>query len=1039
MKTKLQFIFFLMMFTSLAWAQGDKTITGTVTDDTGGPLPGVNIVIQGTTTGTQTDFDGNYSLNASSGDVLTYSYLGFETKEVPVADQSEINVGMVSAASDLDEVVVVGYGSQKRSDITGAVVSVKSEEISKQPATSALQSVQGKVAGVNIVSNDSPGSSPTVIMRGLGTSEGGRDPFYVVDGQPVSDIRSISPNDIESIDFLKGASYANIYGIRAANGVILVTTKKGKKGAPVFRLESYYGARSILNKVDMANGAQYRQYFNEASAATGSFQLAPNQAYDTDWYDELLQVGNINNNSFSVSGAGDNIDYFLSYNLYQEEGILQDATYRRGTIRNNNTYHMFDDKFRIISNLNITYTKERPKPFGAFSQAYSQSPLVPVYYDNGLFGQSFVNQTTGVVGYQVGPGETLGRLNQAGNPVASVFFADEDINTTTLQGQLSAELDLTDDLMLTTRFGATKFYSKRHDFNDIRAQWLNGDPSRTAAFFDEQRTDPDGDGEVSTQYANNRYEVQSVESFRWNLESFLTYTKTFDKHDISATLGLSRENFGGGERITALAYDVYNQKRLRSFGYRTDRIFDDSVDQTTGDEFQSTNLQSYFGRVEYNYDSKYYVRGVLRRDGTSDFATGDGNYFDYFPAVSLGWTMSNEAFMENTDWLSNLKFFAGWGKLGNANVPFNVQSIVAEAGSGNTNYVFGPSQGLNLGAALGSPAFPISWEVTEEWEFGFDFGLFNSKLSGTIDYYDRTNTNAILEVRPLLNSEYSNNFFDEAAEITNSGFEFLVNWRDQIGQDFSYNVGFNLSTNKNRVQNVKPAYDGAIGGDLSNGQITKRLQGGQPIFAWWLLESDGVWESQEQIDDNASIGNAAAGHLRYVDQNNDGVIDDRDKKFYGNYIPTFNYGINIGVNYKNIDFSVDGFGVGGNKVYNGLANTRLGVENIPVDLFNGRWTPDNTSASKPGSNRDALASSYWLEDGDYFRLNNVTLGYTFEDFSVISKARLYVTLQNPFMITNYSGFTPELNQDGNPQGTTGVELSAYPTTRTFIFGANFQL
>ncbi|MGB3774141.1 MAG: TonB-dependent receptor [Leeuwenhoekiella sp.] len=1037
MKSKLHFIFIWMMITSLTWAQGDNFITGTVTDDTGGPLPGVNIVIQGTTTGTQTDFDGNYSLNASAGDILEFSYLGFQTQDITVADQAQINVSLVPASNDLDEVVVVGYGNQKRSDVTGAIVSVKADEIAKQPATSALQSVQGKVAGVNIIANDSPGSSPTVIMRGLGTSEGGRDPFYVVDGQPVSDIRSISPNDIESIDFLKGASYANIYGIRAANGVILITTKKGKKGAPVFRVESYYGARSVLNKVDLANGEQYRQYFNEASAATGDFQLAPNQAFDTDWYDELLQVGNINNNSFSVSGASDNIDYFLSYNLYQEEGILQDATYRRGTIRNNNTFHLFEDNFRIITNLNVTYTKERPKPFGSFSDAYRQSPLVPVRYEDiDRFGQSYVNQSTGVVTYQAAPGETVGRLNSYGNPVSSVFFADEDNTSTTLQGQVTAELDLTDDLMLTTRFGATQVYARGHNFSDIRSTWLNADPRRTEAFFDDQRTDPDGDGEISPIYANNSYTVSSTENFRWNLESFLTYSKIVDKHNISATVGLSRENFGGGEDHSSQAYDVFSQERLRTFDRRTDRIFDDSVG---GNTFQSINLQSYFGRVEYNFDSRYYVRGVIRRDGTSNFATGDDNFFGVFPAVSLGWTMSNEAFMENSDWLSNLKFFAGWGKLGNASVPFNVQSVTSGAGSSDTNYVFGPSQGLILGAALGSPAFPISWEVTEEYEFGFDFGLFNNKLSGTIDYYNRTNGNAILEVLPVLNSQFSGNFFDEAGEISNSGFEFLVNWRDQISQDFTYNVGVNFSTNKNRVQNVRPAYDGAIGGSLANGQITKRLQDGQPIFAWWMLESDGVWQSQEEIDNNASIGNAAPGHLRYVDQNNDGAIDDLDKKFFGNYIPTFNYGVNIGFNYKNIDFSVDGFGVGGNKVYNGLANQRLGGENVAIDLFNGRWTPENTTSDTPGANRDALASSYWLEDGDYFRVNNMTVGYTFNDFSLVSKARFYFTLQNPFMITNYSGFTPELNQDGNPQATTGIELSAYPTTRTFIFGANFQL
>ncbi|MEH6407878.1 MAG: SusC/RagA family TonB-linked outer membrane protein [Leeuwenhoekiella sp.] len=1036
MKAKFYLFILLLPAWSFLQAQDTKTVTGNVTDSRQVPLPGAEVKVVDKDNYAVTDFDGNFTLDVSEGDNVAVTYLGFQPYNFTITGESTYTVVLQDEASELAEVVVIGYGNQKRSDITGAVVSVKSEEITKQPAASAMQSIQGKVAGVNIIANDSPGSTPSVIVRGLGTAEGGRDPFYVVDGQPVDDIRSISPNDIESIDFLKGASYANIYGIRAANGVILITTKKGKKGKAVFTFESYYGVRSVLNKVDMANGDQYRQYFNEESAASGGYQLAASQMNDTDWYDELLQMGNINNNSFSVSGASDNIDYFLSYNLYEEEGILKDNTFRRGTVRNNNTFHLFDDKFRIISNMNVNYTKEIPKPFGSFSNAYRQSPLVPVYYDNGRFGQSYVNQTTGVVTYQGGEGESVGRLNSYGNPVSDVFFNDEDINTTTLQGQITGELDLAEGLTLTTRFGATKYYSTKHTYNAIRDLWLNSDPRRTEETFDFERTDPDGDGTVSTEFANNSYSINSIESFRWNLEGFLTYTKSFGKNNLSATIGLSRENYKGGAEITSKAYDVYEERRLRNFNLRTDQLFDDSV---TGNTYQSTNLQSYFGRVEYDYDKRYFLRAVLRRDGTSDFVTGNDNYFDVFPAFSAGWTISNEAFMEDNNFVSNLKLFAGWGKLGNANVPFNVQSINAGDGSRNTNYVFGPAQSLIIGAALGTPALPISWEVTEEWEAGFDFAILNNRLSGTVDYYNRLNTNAILQVQPLLNSEFSANFYDEAGEISNTGFEFLLNWRDQIGDDFSYNIGANLSTNKNEVQNVKPAYDGAIGGSLANGQITKRLQEGQPLFSWWLLEADGVWQNQQEIDDNASIGNAAPGHLRYVDQNNDGAIDDRDKVFFGSYIPTFNYGVNIGVNYKNIDFSVDGFGVGGNKVYNGLANSRLGGENITQDAFNNRWTGEGSTNTNPGADRDALASSYWLEDGDYFRINNITLGYTFKEISILSSARLYMTLQNPFMFTKYSGFTPELNQNGNPKETTGIELSAYPTTKTVLFGATFKL
>ncbi|PHQ29834.1 SusC/RagA family TonB-linked outer membrane protein [Leeuwenhoekiella nanhaiensis] len=1037
MKCKISFLLFLGLFSFSLSAQETKTITGTITDTRNVPLPGAELKVVDKDTYTVTDFDGNFSLEASVGDQIRITYLGFQSQTFSVTNDDVYTLALQDQTSELDEVVVVGYGNQKRSDITGAIVSVDSEEITKQPATTAIQSVQGKVAGVNIIANDAPGSTPTVLMRGLGTAEGGRSPLYIVDGQPLSDIRSINPNDIESIDFLKGASYANIYGIRAANGVILITTKRGKSGKPVFSFESYYGAKTILNQVKMANADQYIQYFNEESAANDGFLLQENQRYDTDWYDELLQTGLINNNSFSVSGASDNIDYFLSYNLFEEKGILDGQKFRRGTIRSNNTYHLFNDNFRIIQNLNIAYTNETPKPFGAFSSAYRQSPLVPVRYDNGLFGQSFVNEATGIVTFESEPGQRVGRLNTHANPVSQVFFEDTYINTTSLQGQIAAELDITDDLMLTTRFAATKFYSTNHSFSDIRAQWLNADPRRSEATFDTERDDPNGDGIVSTEFANNSYSVSRTESYRWNVEGFLTYTKEIDKHNISATVGLSRENYQGGEFTSSQGYDVRPERNLRNFNLRTDRLFDDSVG---GDTFQSTNLQSYFGRVEYNYDSRYYLRAVLRRDGTSDFVTGDDNFFGYFPAFSLGWTLTNESFMEDNGVLDNFKLFAGWGKLGNQAIPFNVQSINSGDGSRNTNYVFGPAQSLIIGAALGTPAIPLSWEVTEEFEVGFDFAMLNRRLSGTIDYYNRLNTNAILNVRPILNSEFSSNFFDEAAEISNSGFEFLVNWRDQIGSDFSYNIGVNFSTNENRVQNVKPAYDGAIGGSLGNGRITKRLAEGQPIFAWWMYEADGVWQTQEEIDNNTSLGNARPGHLRYVDQNEDGVIDDRDKKYFGSYIPTYNYGVNIGANYKSFDLSVSGFGVGGNKVYNGLYNTRIGGENISAEQFNKRWTGPGSTNVNPGAERDVEASSYYLEDGSYFRINNITLGYTLPELSnFINSARVYVTLQNPFMFTKYTGFTPELNQNGDPTGTTGIELSAYPNTRSFILGANFKL
>ncbi|MEM6541663.1 MAG: TonB-dependent receptor [Bacteroidota bacterium] len=1047
MKKNNQFLLILLFFTNVAvLSQSTITVSGVVSEVSGQPLPGASVVVQGTSIGTQTDFDGNYTLdNVLDNGTLVFSYIGYAPQEIAVNNRTVINASLQEDTQRLDEVVVVGYGEQKRSDITGAVVSVKSEEIVKLPTLTAVQAIQGKVAGVNIVANDAPGSTPTVIVRGVGTALAGRDPFYVVDGQPLQDIRSINPADIESIEFLKGASYANIYGIRAANGVILVTTKKGKEGKITFNFDSFFGLRSVLNRVEMANGEQYTQFFNEENAAIGGPQLQLNQRYDTDWYDELLQTGTVQSYNFSVSGASKKINYFLSYNFYDEEGILEDSRFSRGNIRSNNTFKLFDDKVRVIQNLNITYTNENPKGFDAFNTAFRQSPLVPVRYDNGRFGQSFYNETTGIVGFEGAEGDVIGRLNNAGNPVADVFFDDVNQNTTTLQGQITLEADITEYLTATGRFGATQGFLKRNEFEPIRQQWLNADPTRTVEQFEFERSDPDGDGIISTVFANNRFETRDEEFFRWNVEGFLTFDKSFGQHNLSATVGLSRENFGGREILEAEGFDVFDQPRLRNLNLRTSAFFDNTVTQ----EFnQSTNLQSYFARAEYDFAGKYFLRAVIRRDGTSDFIT-DENFFDNFPAFSLGWTLTEENFLKDNSVLNFLKVFGGWGQLGNANVPINVQQVNTDPDSGNQNYVFGPTQELIFGASFGSPVFPLQWEVTEEFEAGFDFAMLDRKLSGTFTYYDRNNTNAIINVQNTLNSAAEGDFLAQAAEVSNSGVEVLVNWRDRVGSDFTYNIGVNFSTNRNRVENVVPGFDGEVGGGLANGQITKRLQEGQPLFAWWLLEADGVWQNQEEIDNNASVGNARPGHLRYVDQNEDGVIDDRDKRFFDNYLPTFNYGVTIGAQYKNFDFSLDGFGVGGNKVYNGLANTRLQSVNISEEVFNSRWTGEGSTNSAPGADRDALASSFWLEDGDFFRINNITLGYTINNMGFLNRARLYFTAQNPFMFTDYSGFTPELNQSGtdaagnptfgNPRFGTGIELNAYPTTRTFILGLSVQI
>ncbi|MFD2919070.1 TonB-dependent receptor [Terrimonas rubra] len=1009
-------------------------VSGKVTSATGEPLSGISVSIKGTTVGTTTNEEGNFSLTVPDDATIVFSSVGYATMEERVNGRTTINVVLQSAEKTMEDIVVVGYGTSTRKDLTGSIASVKSAEITKQPAMSAMQSVQGKVAGLNIIASEAPGSTPNVIIRGLGTALGGRNPLYIVDGMAVDNINNINPTDIESIDVLKDASSASIYGLRAANGVIMVTTKKGRIGRAVIGYESYAGVKNILNRVKMADASQYIAYINQNLASINqTWRLADvsQQANNTDWYDEIIKNGSVFNNAISLSGGSENVDYFLSVNNFKENGILDGSSFTRNTIRNNNTYKFFNNKLRFNQTLNLTFSEATPKPYGAFSDAYRQSPLVPVMYANGRSGRPFVNRTTGVVTYERTAGQTVGSLNSIGNPVYAIAANNELTKSTMLQGGLEGEYKIAKFLKVTSRLGATKYYFRSRGFTDIKDGWLNADPTRTEAEFIALKTA----NPAVTTYANNSLSTSQQETFRWVWENFLTFQKKFGNHNVEAIAGMSREKVGIGNTIGGTGYDVPAKEQYWNINLGSS-AYQKTLNQTY---FTPRALASYFGRVQYNYDNRYYLTATLRRDGSSVFRATE-EYWGTFPAIGLGWTVSNESFLGNVKWLDFLKVRANWGRLGNQDIPLNVSQILTNAGSSSYNYVFGPSQDLVFGAAYGTPAVGVTWETTEETGVGVDFAVLNNSLTGSIDYYHKLNKNTILNVTPGYTSPYEQNFYAHGAKVLNAGIEAVLNYNRAINKDLSFNVGVNYSYNKNEVKDVTPAYDGAIGGSLGNGQITKQLREGQPIYGWWMYEAEGVWQNAAEIAANPKIGSPIPGHLRYKDQNKDGVIDNRDKVFFGSYIPSSTYGINVGVNYKDFDLSIYGYGVGGNKVYNGLKGTRIdGGENISADVFNDRWTGDGSTNKHPGAARDSYASSYYLERGDYFRINNITLGYTFKRlYSSSSNLRLYITAQNPVIFTKYSGFSPEIASDGSPSGTTGIELSAYPTTRNFLIGLNVQ-
>ncbi|MFB9053212.1 SusC/RagA family TonB-linked outer membrane protein [Formosa undariae] len=1032
MRTKIGLLL-MLLFSFSAFAQ-EIEVNGVVTSkNDGGPLPGVNVVIKGTNTGASTDFDGKYSLTVNKGDELEFSYIGFKTLTITANNQSVIDVLLEDDVEALNEVVVIGYGTQKRSDLTGAVSSIKSEELLKQPAVNATQSIQGKLSGVSIINTNAPGSEPVVMIRGLGTAASGTTPLYIVDGIQVSGISNINPSDIETMDVMKDAASAAIYGMDAANGVIFITTKKGKQGKAKIALSSYYGATSMLNPVKMANASQYVSYYNEVQTALGSTNLlSANQPYNTDWYDALAQVGLTNSNNVSVSGASDYVNYFFSLNNYNEDGLLEGQDLTRNTLRSNTTFNLFDDKVKFTQSLSAAFSKEAPKPSSAFDEAYKQSPIVPSYYDNGGFGQSDWDPSTGLVAYQ-----GSNSLNSIGNPLSTVYYYNQKAQTTDLQGSFDLEVKLTDYLKANSRFGATKSYYKSRSFNDIKGQYLTSNTGQDAADFAALKaTNP-----TTTQYADNSLSYTTAESYRYNWDNYLTFDKKLGEHSINVVAGLTKGSKNDVFNTYQLAYDVPEKEQYWNINFASD-----DYDQVSEQYLSTpTHQLSYYGRLQYNFSEKYFLQANIRRDGISTFNNdNDTEYFGNFPSFSAGWVLTKESFLSDIENLNFLKVRVGWGKLGNSDVPFNVSTYSTSTGSNNVNYVFGANQDLFYGAALGASIYPISWEITKETNVGLDFQAYNSRLSGSFNYYNRNTENAILNVTPVYTSGEGSNYYDHGAEVLNKGFEVEFNWKDNISEDLSYNVGVVFSNNDNNVENVKSAYDGQTGGSLSNGQVTKRLQEGQPIYAWWMWEADGVWQNQGEIDSNAHYGTPSAGQLRYKDQNGDGVIDDNDKKFFGSYIPTYNFGVNLAVNYKDFDFAVDAFGAGGNKVYNGLKGTSIdGGENIAEDTFANRWTGEGSTNVNPGANKDSYASSYYLEDGDYLRINNITIGYTLPNvIDQVSRIRIYATARNPFMFTKYSGFTPEIV--GSPgssgaSGVSGIELSAYPNTKTFLFGVNIDL
>lgn len=991
---KKSFCFLLVaLILSATLLSQNLSINGIVTDkNTGETLIGASVFQKGTSNGTITNTEGIFTFNIPNGVTLVISYMGYVSQEVSIQNDTKLQIQLIPNSKSLEEVVVVGYGTKKAGAITGSVVQIKSSDILKTPAQSAIQSIQGKAAGVSIIATDEPGQSPTVMIRGINTVLGGRNPLYVIDGVEATSLNGLSANDIETIDVLKDASSLAIYGNKAASGVILVTTKKGSKGPIRVNYDGNIGFKGMLKTIDLADSYRFAYYQNFAS---GRSVFDTNQPYNTNWLKEITRTGVTTNNAVSLSGGEENVNYYFGISRYTEQGILRGTDYNRTNVISKNEYKLFNSRLKITQTFNVSITNNIPKPLSAFTAAYKQTPIMPVKYADGKWGMPFLDAATSQIGV------TGDKFNNVPNPVAMLGYNDEKNQNVTLFGTVGAELKIYKDLKFNSNFGATFDSGQGYTYTPNELNWFSQNPTGTVF--------PD-------KYYSTLQQRRSS-FFVWNWDNYLTYTRSFDKHALSVVLGMSRSTSRTTEDLSATRYNVPFQSNYWSLNLSKND--DKSAPSTVISNTSQTPLVNigYFGRVDYDYNKKYLLTASLRRDGISDFQ--GSNKWGMFPAVSAGWIISSESFFEGlSSVVDYVKLRGGYGQIGNGNACPSVNQVLFQNGA---SYPFGVGETIYPGSYVPYAVDPnLTWETTIEFGGGIDFRLLQQRLSGSFDVYTRKTDNVILPVKlPTVLSP--DPVFLNAGVVQNSGIETVINWEDKIGESLTYKVGVNFALNKNAITNIYSGYfDKLTGGDLGNGQYTKEIHKGDPIGSFYVYQTTGY--------------NVDGGFTYSTDRVN-----------AGSYIPKYTYGFNLGFGYKHFDISTDWYGVGGNKVFNGKKAQRFGGENIELSELKNFWipsAPSQTAANPRPFSDTPLASTYYIEDGSYLRVNNITIGYTMPKIvKQINRLRVFVTATNPFIFTKYSGFSPELSgsDNGNPLTTAGIELDAYPTNRTLSIGISIGI
>ena len=1053
--------------------QATKKITGTVVDAMG-PVIGASVVEKGTTNGTVTDFDGNFSLNVKPGATIVISFIGFETQEIKVGNQDNFQITMKDDNAVLEEVVVVGYGVQKKKLVTGATVQVKGEDIAKLNTTNALTAMQASTPGVNITQSSSqPGKGFKVNIRGVGTI-GNSSPLLIIDGINAGTaddgLNGLNPNDIESIDVLKDAASAAIYGARAANGVILVTTKQGKEGKMSIQYDGFVGWSNAYKVPSMLNAQQYMQvinetYFNTYGAVPQWGTLVPqnildrvNQGWEgTDWFKAYENKNALQfSHAVTVNGGTDRSKFSMSLNYSSNEGIMggeNASSYNRYGGRINSDHVVLrgkdligeeHDLLTLGENVSYWYHKshdlaESNGYWNIMQAAYIASPLVEPYDANGnlaSYKDNGAGYSTMIYGnplnHFLNGGFSSLNKNRDFGVGATFYWIVEPIKNLKYRGQFN------------TGYSAGNSRNVGYPFSS----------SFTSA---------------SANYTVNQSDWQSSS---FTIENTLAYAlPQLGKHSIDVLVGQSieRSDWSTGLNVSAtVTEENLNSLVLKGWNYNTIANYDYAFHSASGgyDTPSQGTIASFFGRANWNYDEKYMVTAIIRADGSNNFARG--KRWGYFPSVSAGWNISNEKFMQSTaSWLSFLKLRASWGQNGNCNIGnFYYLSNIGFSPSGYPDYGYKFSSDMvqtvtdntyTTGAyAKNVPNPDVTWETSEQLNIGIDARFFNGRLGLNFDWYKKTTKDWLVQAPMNVVLGYEEPAYVNAGDVKNTGVEVALSWRDQIGSDFNYHANVNVATNKNevtRLANNTGYIDGQDKALFENSSWVSRVEVGHPIGYFSGMSYSGVWQTQAQIDQaiasgKAVLAGAQPGDLIWDDYNNDGMISlSEDRHEIGNPHPKVTLGASLGFEWKGIDFGVTGSGAFGMQVMQCYRTALLAnpFNNYSINVFD-RWHGEGTSNTRPrlavGTTNDQWVSTLYMEDADYFRIQNITLGY---DFSRIWKSgpfsllRLYVQAQNLYTFTKYSGVDPEIGSSGGKDAwARGIDVGLYPQARTFIVGASIK-